>query len=39
MPETLDKELYNQEIKEAIARVESGESYTQEEVEDMEKDW
>ena len=30
---------YNKEINEAIARVESGEFYTQEEVEKMAKEW
>ena len=30
---------YNKEIDEAVARVESGEFYTQEEVEKMAKDW
>jgi hypothetical protein len=32
-------EQYNREIDEAIARVESGEFYTQEEAERMAKDW
>ena len=32
-------EQYNKEIDEAIARVEAGEFYTQEEVEKMSKDW
>jgi hypothetical protein len=32
-------EQYNREIDEAIARVESGEFYTQEEVERMAKKW
>jgi hypothetical protein len=32
-------EQYNKEIDEAIARVEAGESYTQEEVEQMSKEW
>lgn len=32
-------EQYNKEIDEAIARVEAGEYYTQEEVERMAKDW
>ena len=32
-------EQYNKEIDEAIARVEAGEFYTQEEVERMAKDW
>jgi hypothetical protein len=32
-------EQYNKEIDEAIARVEAGESYTQEEVERMSKEW
>jgi predicted transcriptional regulator len=32
-------EDYNKEIDEAIARVEAGEFYTQEEVEKMAKDW
>lgn len=32
-------EQYNKEIDEAIARVEAGEFYTQEEVERMSKDW
>lgn len=32
-------EQYNKEIDEAIARVEAGEYYTHEEVEQMAKDW
>ena len=32
-------EQYSKEIDEAIARVEAGESYTQEEVEQMSKEW
>jgi hypothetical protein len=32
-------EQYNKEIDEAIARVEAGEFFTQEEVEKMSKDW
>jgi hypothetical protein len=32
-------EQYNKEIDEAIARVEAGEYYTQEEVERMSKEW
>ena len=32
-------EQYNKEIDEAIARVEAGEYYTQEEVERMAKEW
>lgn len=32
-------EQYNKEIDEAIARVENGEFYTQEEVERMARDW
>jgi hypothetical protein len=32
-------EQYNKEIDEAIARVEAGEFYTQDEVERMAKDW
>ena len=32
-------EQYNKEIDEAIARVEAGESYTQEQVEQMSKEW
>lgn len=32
-------ENYNKEIDEAIARVEAGDYYTQEEVEKMSKDW
>jgi hypothetical protein len=32
-------EQYNKEIDEAIARVEAGEYYTQEEVEMMAKEW
>jgi hypothetical protein len=32
-------EQYNKEIDEAIARVEAGESYSQEEVEQMSKEW
>ncbi len=32
-------EQYNKEIDEAVARVEAGEFYTQEEVEQMSKEW
>jgi hypothetical protein len=32
-------EQYNKEIDEAVARVEAGEFYTQEEVEKMSKEW
>ena len=32
-------EQYNKEIDEAVARVEEGEFYTQEEVEKMSKEW
>ncbi|MBE7171779.1 MAG: hypothetical protein INR73_14415 [Williamsia sp.] len=32
-------EQYNKEIDEAVARVEAGELYTQEEVERMSKEW
>lgn len=32
-------EQYNKEIDDAIARVEAGEFYTQEEVEKMSKEW
>lgn len=37
--EPLDIEEYNKEIDEAVARVEAGEFYTQEEVEKMAKEW
>lgn len=37
--ERISVEQYNKEIDEAIARVEAGEFYTQEEVEKMAKDW
>jgi predicted transcriptional regulator len=37
--ERITLEDYNKEIDEAIARVEAGEFYTQEEVEKMAKDW
>lgn len=37
--EVIDIELYNKEIDEAIARVEAGEFYTQEDVEKMSKEW
>ena len=39
MPEAFDKKLYIQEIEEAIDRVESGDYYTQEEVEKLSIDW
>lgn len=46
MPERVNKndsvvnnDLYNKEIDEAITRVESGEYFTQDEVEKMSKDW
>jgi hypothetical protein len=35
----IDINQYNKEIDEAIARVESGEYFTQDEVEKMSKDW
>ena len=35
----MDIEQYNKEIDEAVARVEAGEFYTQEEVEQMSKEW
>jgi predicted transcriptional regulator len=35
----IDIEQYNREIDEAVARVESGRFYTQEEVERTAKDW
>ena len=37
--ERISIEQYNKEIDEAIARVEAGEFYTQEEVEKMSKEW
>jgi hypothetical protein len=37
--ERVSLEEYNKEIDEAIARVEAGEFYAQEEVEKMAKDW
>jgi predicted transcriptional regulator len=37
--ERISIEQYNKEINEAIARVENGEFYTQEEVEKMSEDW
>lgn len=37
--ERISVEQYNKEIDEAIARVEAGEFYTQEEVEKMSKEW
>lgn len=37
--ERIDIEAYNKEIDEAVARVEAGEFYTQEEVERMSKEW
>lgn len=37
--ERISLEQYNKEIDEAVARVEKGEFYTQEEVEKMAKDW
>jgi len=37
--ENIDVEAYNKEIDEAVARVEAGEFYTQEEVEKMSKEW
>lgn len=37
--ERISLEDYNKEIDEAIARVEAGEFYTQEEVEKMAKEW
>lgn len=35
----IDINQYNKEIDEAIARVESGDYYTQDDVEKMSKDW
>lgn len=35
----IDINQYNKEIDEAIARVESGDYFTQDEVEKMSKDW
>ncbi|MEP6612662.1 MAG: hypothetical protein ABJA76_12280 [Mucilaginibacter sp.] len=32
-------EQYNQEIGEAVARVKAGDFYSQEEVDEMSKDW
>ena len=37
--EKISVEQYNKEIDEAIARVEAGEFYSQEEVEKMAKEW
>jgi hypothetical protein len=37
--ERISAEQYNQEIDEAIARVEAGEFYSQQEVEKMSKEW
>ena len=37
--EGVSVEQYNKEIDEAVARVESGQFYTQEEVEKMAEDW
>jgi hypothetical protein len=37
--ETINIEEYNKEIDDAVARVEAGEFYTQEEVEKMSKEW
>ena len=37
--ERISVEQYNKEIDEAIARVEAGEFYSQEEVENMAKEW
>lgn len=37
--ERVSIEQYNKEIDEAVARVEAGEFYTQEEVEKMSKEW
>lgn len=37
--EPIGLEQYNKEINEAVARVEAGEFYTQEEVERMSKQW
>ena len=37
--ERISIEQYNKEIDDAIARVESGEFYTQEDVEKMSKEW
>jgi hypothetical protein len=38
-PERITIEQYNREIDEAIARVEAGDFYTQDEVERMSKEW
>ncbi|HEY4063362.1 MAG TPA: hypothetical protein VGM30_15755 [Puia sp.] len=38
-PSRVSIEQYNKEIDEAITRVEAGEFYTQEEVEQMSKEW
>ena len=35
----IDIQQYNREIDEAVARVEGGEFYTQEEVEGMSREW
>lgn len=37
--ERVSLEQYNKEIDEAVARVEAGDFYTQEEVEKMSKEW
>lgn len=37
--EKISLEQYNKEIDEAIARVEAGEFYSQEEIEKMAKEW
>jgi len=37
--ERISIEQYNKEIDEAVARVDAGEFYTQEEVEKMAKEW
>ena len=37
--ERVSVDQYNKEIDEAVARVESGEFYTQEEVKKMSKEW
>jgi len=38
-PERISVEQYNKEVNEAVARVEKGEFYTQEEVEKMMEKW
>lgn len=38
-PDRISIEQYNKEIDEAMARIDKGEYYTQEEVKSMMKDW